>query len=112
MFKRILRHGAIAALLVASIYPQISFATEFTSAEFLKWKRGSQASYIQTSVGMAAVIAAQLGNGQAKCIADWYFSNPERRKTSMLKSMSENQKFHPQGVILAFIQKHCGSIGK
>ena len=98
--------------LLVLIYPQNSEAETFTSAEFLKWSAESQRSYIQTSVGMASVIASQISDTKAGCIGTWYFTDNQARLAEIRASMKKNGQFHPQAVILALIQKVCGQFGR
>lgn len=109
MFKRILKRGAIAAALIVSIYPQISVAKEFTSADFLKWEPESQSFYFRTSIGMAGLIAGLNNDQQAKCIDDWYFADMKNAEKVMIGVMRDNSSYHPRGVILGVLQKKCGA---
>lgn len=107
------KQAALAILVAAAIgvYPQFSVAETFKSSEFLKWPRDSQASYIRTSVGMAAVIASQINGTRAKCLSDWYFGNPRAQQDAIRNAMAKNPSFHPHLVILAVLKKACGKIG-
>lgn len=84
----------------------------FTGAQFLSWKRDSQDSLIETSITMTAIIATQGHQDIASCIDDWYTGNEaihRLRHEFILRTIRENPNYHPQGVILAIIQKQCGS---
>ena len=96
------------ALALCGAAPEVRAET-FTSEKFLKWPAESQASYFRTSIGMAAIIASQRGNGYGRCVSDWYFGSPEGRHTALREAMRKNSSFHPQAVILAILQKACGS---
>lgn len=84
-------------------------AETFKSADFLKWSRENQEFYIRTSVGMAGLIAVQNDKQHSQCIEDWYFSNEESANRSILVAMTRFPNYHPRGVILAKLQKVCGS---
>lgn len=82
----------------------------FTSADLLTWKKKSQDSFFQTSIGMAGVIASQNRREAAKCIDDWYFATnatQQRRNDHIRKVMADNPSFHPQATILAILRKEC-----
>ncbi len=87
-------------------------AEEFTGEQFLNWPRESQDSLIQNSITMTAIIATQGREDIARCIDEWYpldESIIKMRHDHILKIIGENPTYHPQGVILAVIQKQCGS---
>lgn len=83
----------------------------FQSGQFLEWKTQNQEAYIETSVGMASLIAAQSDKRQAKCIDDWYYVDEARANNAVRDVMRANPQFHPRGVILAVVQKQCGTVG-
>lgn len=112
MFIPISKAAVTGLVLLASIYPQVSEAETFTSAELLNWSTESQRSYIQTSVGMASVIASQISDTKAGCIGRWYFDDNRARLAEIHASMKKNSQFHPQAVILALMQKACGRFGR
>lgn len=93
------------------LYPQEARAEEFTSADFLKWSDASQNSYIHNSVGMSGVIAFQSRKDISRCIDRWYFADSvvqKQRNAQIKEVMRRNPSYHPQGVLLAVIQKECG----
>ena len=83
----------------------------FQSGQFLDWKTQNQDAYIETSVGMASLIAAQSDKAQAKCIDDWYYVDEARANDAVRDVIRANPQFHPRGVILAVVQKQCGTVG-
>ena len=83
----------------------------FRSDAFLAWKSPNQDAYIETSVGMASLIAAQRDGAQADCIDDWYYGDEAAANAAIRDVMAANPAFHPRGVILAVLQKRCGKIG-
>ena len=99
--------GAIALVSLITVYPQLSFADTLKSSDFLKWQKKSQAFYIEASIGMASLIAAQNNKAQAKCIDDWYFSGEEAKNAFIRETMKRVPDYHPRGVVLAVIEKQC-----
>lgn len=82
-----------------------------TTAEFLKWEQGKQKSFFQIAISMATVIASQTKPKTASCINSWYWTSKftqEKRNTEMLNQMKPYSKFHPNAVILAFLERACG----
>ena len=83
---------------------------KFKSAEFLKWSQEERKSYIFTSVVMAGVIAGQNKPEQAKCIDQWMADYEPAGFPSVKDAMSRFPEHHPSGVIVAVLEKACGSV--
>lgn len=101
---------AIAACAVIQLFSMPAHAEVFKSSEFLTWKLQNQASYIDTSIGMASLVAAQNSKTQSKCIDDWYIADQTKSVEYITGIMRDNPTYHPRGVILAAIEKKCGSM--
>ena len=85
-----------------------------TSADFLKWEPKSQASFLHTSISMAATIATQVRPKVARCIDHWYFKSDEAkeaRNAEIMAVMSKYTAYHPSSVLFAVIEKACGKFG-
>ncbi|MEM9375601.1 MAG: hypothetical protein AAGA72_05235 [Pseudomonadota bacterium] len=83
-----------------------------TSADVLTWAIESQDAYFQTSIGMAGVVASQNEGPTARCVDDWYFKDRatrQRRNDFIRETMRRFPDYHPAGVILAVLEKQCGS---
>lgn len=110
------RNGLISAILVGGLiatYPQISRAEEFTGGKLLSWSEENQNFYFQTSVGMAALVSTQSDKKRSQCISEWYFDAQTGNKSgndAIRSAISEFADYHPQGVIIAVLQKACGSL--
>lgn len=102
---------AILAAALSIGYPQISFAQEFKSAEFLEWPRKSQTFYFQTAIGMAGFIVSMRDKPTARCLENWYFSDTDAAEETILETMRRFPEYHPRGVIVAVLQKQCGALG-
>lgn len=109
MFKTFLRAAAIAVAILIASYPQTSFADGFTAAEFLDWPAANQKLFIETSVLMSAVIASQNNQDVSRCVSAWHVREKPSAFSPIMKALRENRSFHPQAVILAVLQKACGS---
>ena len=95
------------------IYPQIALSDNFTSAKVLDWSRQNQSFYFQASVTMAGFVASQNDKAQSRCIDDWYFESDgirEQRNGEILNVMGRYPDHHPSAIILAIVQKRCGSL--
>lgn len=79
------------------------------SEDVLKWPADSQSFYFRTSVGMAGLIAARNNKKHSACVDDWYFSDVTKADAAIRETMAQNPTYHPQAVILALLQKACGS---
>ncbi len=99
----------VFVILPFAILPQNAIAGVFKSSEFLTWKRNSQDFYIRTSIGMAGLIATRNDKAHGKCLDDWYFSDEDAANEAILDVMREHPDYHPRGVILAVLEKRCGS---
>lgn len=96
------------------IYPQISLADNFTSATVLEWDRTSQNALFQNSVTMIGIVATQTGqHGEiAECINEWYWEDGEvspARNEQLRDTLALYPEHHPQVIVLAVVQKACGS---
>ena len=76
----------------------------------MKWKRESQDFYIRTSVGMAGLIASRNEKAHGDCLSDWYFTDENAANEEILSIMRQYPDYHPRGVIVAVMEKKCGSI--
>ncbi|MEM9356810.1 MAG: hypothetical protein AAGB04_11395 [Pseudomonadota bacterium] len=83
---------------------------EFTSADFLKYPKQSQASFINASVVMASLIAGQNSDAQAKCLNAWSGAQVKSGYPAVLSAMQRFPDYHPSGVVLAVLQKQCGKL--
>lgn len=94
-----------------AIYSQeaVRAAETFTASDVLGWKKSNQDWYFETSVGMAAVVAAENPGTQAECVDDWYFASVDAANDEIRDVMRRFPTYHPAGVILAVIEKKCGS---
>lgn len=80
----------------------------FKSSKFLTYAADSQKSYINTSVLMATLIAAQNSKDQATCIGDWSGRYVSDGYQPVIEAMRKFPDHPPTGVILAVLQKACG----
>ncbi|MEL6369169.1 MAG: hypothetical protein AAFR03_00490 [Pseudomonadota bacterium] len=102
-------------LPVLTCYPQISLAeptkdAEFTVTDFLQWDRDAHRNYFRVSIGMATIIARRNDKAQGACISDWYFVGEETAIDQIIDTMQEYPSYHPDAIILAFVEKRCGSM--
>ncbi len=82
-----------------------------TTADFLKWERKAQASYLHTSITMIGVVATQTKSEIATCIDEWYFQTSQirdKRDQEILSGMANYADYHPSTVILALVEQACG----
>jgi len=104
--------GSIAVLVLLGCYPQSATAEGFTGEQFLKWPDESKHSMIDTSVIMTAIIATRNRQDISRCIDDWYSGDKaiqRKQRNKIIKTIRENPSYHPQGVVLAVLEKQCGS---
>lgn len=101
--------------LAALGFPQLAAAQGFTSATVLAWSEAEQDSYFSTSVGMAGIVAMQTGRHDAAvtCINNWYWPNGgsehSAQNDTIRTVMRSLPDVHPQAVIMAVIERECGS---
>lgn len=103
-----------ALLIAGSSFLQASsvFATSFTGTEFLTWPRASQDAFLQNSITMTGIVATQSHGNIADCIDRWYSADRSAHAAiheSIVETIRKNQDYHPQAVLLAVIQRRCGS---
>ena len=105
--------GILAGIATAFLSTGDLRADDFTAADVLEWERDSQDWYFQVSVTMAGVIAAQNESPQAECINDWYFSpavDRNARNNEIRETMSKFSNYHPASVVIAAIERECGTL--
>lgn len=103
---------AIASLctIVCSVSAAAEAKDEFKSKEFLTWSHEGQKSYIMASVVMAAFIAAAQNKADlSKCIGQWMTDSDAAGFPSVKEAMTRFPDYHPSGVIVAILEKACGS---
>lgn len=83
----------------------------FKSSEFLTWERKNQEFYIETSIGMGALILAQYDQTKAKCVSNTFNENNSTIHDRVLKAMGQFPEYHPRATIFAIMEKACGDIG-
>lgn len=103
--------GVAAAFVAASGSPAMA-NDMFRNADFLRWPAETRAAYIEISVGMADLIAAQVAPDKVACIESWYCDRPEAAQEELYATMRDYPKHHPRCIILAFIRKRCDMFRK
>ncbi|MBL4785244.1 MAG: hypothetical protein JKY49_07435 [Cohaesibacteraceae bacterium] len=85
------------------------------TSEFLKLDYESQDYFFGSTIWTAAVIATQIRQDLANCIADWYTNDPaiiKERNAEILRIMKGLPDSYPSGIVVAVLQKNCGKFGK
>lgn len=105
------KHTFIASVIAVftAFHPHVSSAESFTGSDFVRLKRENQLGYIETAIGIAGLIAAENDKRQADCIDNWYYPDKSGKSDIIIEVMKENSEYHPRGIILAVLQKQCGS---
>lgn len=82
--------------------------------EFLSFGDEAKAQFIGSTIWTASVIATQIEQSMADCIADWYTDDPatvKQRNAEILNIMADYPDSYPTGIVVAVIQKQCGKFG-
>ena len=61
---------------------------------------------------MTGIVATQSRTDIARCIDDWYSGDEavqNRRHQFVIDTVRDHPSYNPQAVILAILQKQCGS---
>ena len=96
--------------VVLLTYSMPSYAKDmFKNSDFLKWSEDNRSFYIRTSVGMASFIASKNDTKHADCLAKWYFTDQPKKNAFIYGIMKQYPDYHPRGIIMAVLQKQCGS---
>lgn len=109
MFKQKHEFSAIFLGVMLSCVGVAQSSDSFTSSKFLTYKKSTQETYISTAAGMAGVIATQNKPSQATCIDNWIARYRESGYQPVIETMHKYPNYHPQGVIIAVLQKACGT---
>ena len=83
-----------------------------TGHDLLEANHEAQTSFLQISMSMAVVVASQTRPDIAECIGRWYPADASIRKErhiEMLDNVKKNPSHNPTVIVLATIQKHCGT---
>jgi len=99
-------------ILLVTVLPlrdQVAASDVFKSSQFLEWPEKTRSFYVRTSVGMAGFIAGQNDKEHAKCLEAWYFGDEDRTTALIYETMRQHPDYHPRAVIVAVLQKQCGS---
>jgi len=100
---------ALASLSTIVCTASGASAEDLKSSTFLTYPADSQKSYINTSVLMATIIAAQNSKDHAACIGDWSGRYVGDGYQPVIEAMRKFPEHHPTGVILAVLKKACGT---
>jgi len=113
LLRDTLRTIQLSSLIVgSSIFPANAGTT---TADFLKWERQSQESFLQNSISMVGVVASQASPQIAECLNGWYFQSSalaKERHAQILDVMPQYAEYDPQAVILAVLEGACGKFKK
>lgn len=103
-----MRNSSAATILVLALSGP-AFADGLTAADVLGWPGDSQSFFLSTAIGMAGVIATQNDPAKARCLDEWYFADRVGANQEILDAMGRFPTYHPHGVLMAVIEKRCGS---
>ncbi|MEO1151108.1 MAG: hypothetical protein AAFW83_08990 [Pseudomonadota bacterium] len=81
----------------------------FKAAQFLTWDRQNKEIYIRTTIGVAGYISLQNDEPHGRCIENWYNSDHDKNNEYILGTMRRFPDYHPRGIIMAILEKQCGS---
>lgn len=101
---------ALGAVIL--IYPQFSTARDLTNADFLKWPEARQTWWVLSSVTMAGHVVRLRDEVKGECIWDWYLSDPDARFAAIQDTMRQYPDHLPTGIIIAWLEKHCGGLAE
>lgn len=100
---------AIASLSTIVCTQSAVAEVAFKSSKFLAYTTEQQKSYISTTTVAAWLMVSQNNKKQAECIDDWGASHRELGYRPVLEAMQKFPDDHPTALILAVLQKQCGS---
>ena len=106
-YKAFNMSGFVVFLAISSTSVQAQ--NGFKSSDFLKYASSERENYITIAAGMAGVIATQNNAQQAKCVNGWIAQNRSTGYADVIQTMQKYPSYHPHGVIIAVLQKACGS---
>lgn len=101
--------GICFALLAG---PAAAQDDSFTSADVLTWDREGQDALFASSLVMAGIAArqTQVLADRMTCINDLNAGDARQQTNDSLRGLLERfPDLHPQAVIMAFIERECGS---
>lgn len=108
-------NGVVAAIgmsIVSIIYPQQTSAEAFTGKTFLSWPEEEQRGYLDAQIVMASTIVSRTKPEMSQCMAELYYGSlglTNEGFASLINRIQEYETFHPSSVLVAVIEKECGS---
>lgn len=111
-FKHKLKNFLLyVALLIC--FSETVLAAEVTSKDFLALPEAHQKFWIQGAMDVLIQIAAAKSTEQGQCVADWYFSDKQAQRNSLIiASMKKYPAYTPRIIFVALTEKACGSYRK
>lgn len=108
----ITRKSAFSVVILTDllICPKSSTARDITNAGFLTWPEARQTWWVLSSVTMAGHVARLRDEAKGDCIWDWYLADPEARFAAIQNTMRQYPDHLPTGIIIAWLEKHCGGL--
>lgn len=89
-----------------------AYSEDFTAKDFLKLNEAHQKFWIEGAIDMTGLVISTGGNKQkARCISEWYYGdNHAERNSLILASMQKYPDVPPNAIVLALIERGCGSL--
>lgn len=73
------------------------------------WEADSRDFYVRITASTAITIAAKNDERHAKCLEDWYLADEQKSNEEVYSAMRKNSGYHPRLIILAMMEKKCGT---
>ena len=89
-----------------------AYAESFTAKDFLKLNEAHQKFWIEGAIDMTALIISTGGNKtKGRCISEWYYGDQNAERNSLiLASMKKYPNVPPNAIMVALIERDCGSL--
>lgn len=87
-------------------------AEGFTAKDFLTLPEAHQKFWIEGAIDMTALVVSTGGNKKkGRCIYEWYYGDRHAERNSLiLASMKKYLNVPPNAIMVALIERDCGSL--
>ena len=81
-----------------------------SNRDFMQGTPASRSVWLDAAVLMTGHVIFLRDEQQGRCIWDWYYNNPDAAQDLIYRSMEAHPDSTPTGVLIALMQRECGTL--
>jgi len=85
-------------------------AENIKSSEFLKLSKGQQHWWYNGAYTALGHLVLLHDKKKGKCIWNWFYNDPDRRKAQLIKSFKLYPNYTPTSIVIGLLRKECGTL--